>query len=310
MSVMNISTLLLTECDRRHIFTDQSVEHKGRLFMSYTFTPGRTAIVTGAARGQGRAHAVKLASCGVDVAVLDICAPVETVPYKASTPEDLEETVRLIEKEGAKALPFVVDVRDLPGMQSAAESVVDQWGRIDFLVANAGILSYGKTHELTSEQWHATIDVHLTGVWHALKAVLPTMIDAGFGRVVGTTSGTIRNTGQNIPHYAAAKAGILSLMKSVAIEYGHQGITANSISPSNVNTDMIMNDAVFKLFCPELENPTLEDVRPRMASIHVTGIDFLEPSDVSEGVAFLLSEEGRFITGIELPMTYGRTGGL
>src|ERR1700742_4986734 len=109
--------------------------------MGYTFTHGRTALVTGAARGQGRAHAVTPASHGVDVAVLDICAPVETVPYKASSRDDLEETVRLIEKEGARALPFVVDVRDLEGMQAAANAVVDEWGHIDFLVANAGILN-------------------------------------------------------------------------------------------------------------------------------------------------------------------------
>lgn len=278
--------------------------------MGYTFTAGRTAIVTGAARGQGRAHAVKLASCGVDVAVLDICAPVETVPYKGSTREDLEETVRLIEKEGARALPFQVDVRDHDGVAAAAKSVVDEWGRIDYLVANAGILSMALTHEITVEEWDAMIGVHLTGVFNALQAVLPTMIEAEFGRIVATTSGTIRNTGRNVAHYAAAKAGILSLMKSVAFEYGNIGITANSISPSNVGTDMILNEAVYKIFAPDMVDPQLEDVRSRFASVHVTGIDYVQPGDISEGVAFLLSEEGRFMTGVELPMTTGRVGGL
>jgi SDR family mycofactocin-dependent oxidoreductase len=278
--------------------------------MGYTFTPGRTAVITGAARGQGRAHAVKLASCGVDVALLDICAQVETVPYDGATPEDLEETVRLVEKEGVKALPFQVDVRDGAGVKAAVDSVLGEWGRVDFLVANAGILSYGKVHELSDQEWDATVRTHLYGAFNAVRAVLPSMMEAGFGRIVGTTSGTIRNTGQNISHYAAGKAGILSLMRSVAIEYGAMGITANTISPSNVNSDMIMNDVTFKIFAPDIENPGLEDVRDRMASIHVTGIDFMEPSDVSEGVAFLLSEEARFITGIELPMTFGRTGGL
>ncbi|MFG1921765.1 mycofactocin-coupled SDR family oxidoreductase [Cryptosporangium sp. NPDC048952] len=276
-----------------------------------TFGTDRVAFVTGAARGQGRSHAVMLAKQGVSIVAVDICAPVETVPYKASTKQDLDTTVGLIKAEGVDAIGIIADVRDLEAMKSAAAQGLEHFGRIDYLVANAGILSLaGKVHEFDAETWQTMIDVNLTGVFNAARAVLPAMLDAGFGRIVATTSGTVRHTGMHVAHYAAAKAGVLSVIKSVAIEYADKNIRANTVSPSNVGTDMILNDAVYRLYYPDKANPTLEDVMPRFASIHATGNAYVEPVDISYAVAYLLSDQSQWITGIELPVLAGRTGGF
>ncbi|WP_344416707.1 mycofactocin-coupled SDR family oxidoreductase [Pseudonocardia ailaonensis] len=279
--------------------------------MSLTFAPGRVAFVTGGARGQGRAHAVALAEHGVRVALVDVCEGFETVPYKHSTKEDLAETVRLIEEAGSEALPFVADVRNFDALKTAADETAARFGTIDYLVANAGIWSMGgKTDEIPEATWQEMIDVNLTGVWHAMKATLPHMLAQGFGRIVATTSGTVRHTGMHVAHYAAAKAGVYSLVKSVAIEYADRGITANSISPSNVGTDMILNDYLYRVYAPDLENPTLEDIEPRFAGIHATGIGYIQPADVAKSVVFLLSDESRYTTGEEFPILFGRQGGV
>ena len=279
--------------------------------MSYTFAADRVALVTGAARGQGRAHAVSLARHGVKVSLLDICGSVDTVPYAAATREDLAETVALARAAGGEAIEAVVDVRDLSGLTNVAEQTVAAFGKIDFLVANAGIWSYaGHTHELSPEHWQTMIDVNLTGVWNCAKVVLPYMLQNNFGRIVATTSGTIQHTGENVAHYAAAKAGVLSLMKSVAVEYGKQGITASTVSPTNVATDMILHQTLYDVYCPDLENPTQAQAIERFYSIHAMDVAYIEPQDVADAVVFLLAEESKYITGIELPVLAGRVGGL
>jgi NAD(P)-dependent dehydrogenase (short-subunit alcohol dehydrogenase family) len=174
---------------------------------------GRVAFVTGAARGQGRAYAVRLAREGADIVVSDICAPVsDTVPYDAATPEDLAETVRLVEAEGRKVLARQVDIRDDAAVQALVADAVEQFGRLDILVANAGVLSWGRLWELTDEQWNSVIDVNLTGTWRTLRAVIPAMIEAGNGGsiIIVSSAGGLKATPGN-GHYAASKHGLTSL---------------------------------------------------------------------------------------------------
>lgn len=278
--------------------------------MELTFE-GSVAFVTGAARGQGRSHALSLANSGVSVVLVDLCESLPTVPYSLSTRDDLEETAALIKAAGVDVLPIVADVRRLNSMEAAVEQAVATFGRIDYLVANAGIWSNGgSTQTIPKSTWDEMIDVNLTGVWHSLKAVVPHMVKAKRGRIVATCSSVVRHTDPNTAHYSAAKSGVFSLVKSVAIEQAHLGITANAVSPSNVGTDMILNDEIYGLYRPDLDKPTFEDAQSAYASVHAMGIPFIQPNDVSNAVSFLLSDQSKFITGIELPVTFGRTGGI
>ncbi len=199
------------------------------------------AFVTGAARGQGRAHAVRLAREGADVIVSDICASVsDTIPYPGTTPpEDLNETVRLVEAEGRKVLGREVDVRDDAAVRQLVADGVEQFGRLDILVANAGVLSWGgRLWELTDEQWNTVIDTNLTGTWRTLRAVVPAMIEAGNGGSIIVVSSSAGGEGHppGNSHYAASKHGLTALTNSLALEAGEYGIRVNSIHPYSVAT--------------------------------------------------------------------------
>ena len=194
---------------------------------------GRVAFVTGAARGQGRAYAVRLAQEGADVIISDICASVsQTIPYPGATPDDLAETVRLIEAEGRKVLARQVDIRDDAAVRTLVADGVEQFGRLDVLVANAGVLSWGRLWELTDEQWNSVIDVNLTGTWRTLRAVIPAMIEAGNGGsiIIVSSSGGLKATPGN-GHYAASKHGLTAMTNTLALELGEYSIRVNSIHP-------------------------------------------------------------------------------
>jgi SDR family mycofactocin-dependent oxidoreductase len=194
---------------------------------------GRVAFVTGAARGQGRAYAVRLAQEGADVIISDICAPVsQTIPYPGATPDDLAETVRLIEAEGRKVLARQVDIRDDAAVRTLVADGIEQFGRLDILVANAGVLSWGRLWELSDEQWNSVIDVNLTGTWRTLRAVIPAMIEAGNGGsiIIVSSAGGLKATPGN-GHYAASKHGLTSLTNTLALELGEYSIRVNSIHP-------------------------------------------------------------------------------
>ena len=211
-----------------------------------TALQGRVAFVTGAARGQGRAYAVRLAREGADVVVSDICAPVsDSIPYAAATPEDLAETVRMVEAEGRTALSRVLDIRDDAAVTALVADTIERFGRLDVLVANAGVLSWGRVWELSDEQWNAVIDTNLTGTWRTLRAVIPAMIEAGSGGsiIIVSSSAGIRATPGN-GHYAASKHGLTSLTNTLAIELGEYSIRVNSIHPYSIATPMIENDAM------------------------------------------------------------------
>lgn len=268
---------------------------------------GKVALVTGAARGQGRSHALALAEAGADVIALDICAPVETVEYRSATQAELDETVAEVEKLDRRIVAQRADVRDLAALQSAVEEGASQLGRLDIVVANAGIFTSGAVHEMSEEQWQTTIDVNLTGVWKTVRASVPRLIEQGEGGSVVLISSTagLRGFGY-VSHYVAAKHGVTGLTRSMANELGRHSIRVNSIHPTSVLTDMIDHPGMWKLFCPHLESPTREDFR-KVAESRTNGlpIPWVEPRDISNAVVWLASDASRYVTGVALPIDAG-----
>ena len=271
---------------------------------------GRVAFVTGAARGQGRAHAVRLAREGADVIVSDICAPVsDTIPYPGTTPEELAETVRQVEAEGRKVLAREVDTRDDAALRQLVADGVEQFGRLDVLVANAGVLSWGRLWELTDEQWNTVIDTNLTGTWRTLRAVVPAMIDAGNGGsiiVVSSSAGVKATPGNS--HYAASKHGLTALTNSLALEAGQYGIRVNSIHPYSVATPMTENDAMMAVFAA---HPSYLHAFAPMPYLPVgqsaTGkrSDFMSVEEVADVVAWLAGDNSATLSGSQISVDRG-----
>lgn len=266
---------------------------------------GRVAFVTGAARGQGRAYAVRLAREGADVVVSDICAAVSgSVPYAAATPDDLAETVRLVEAEGRTALARVLDIRDDGPLKALVAETIERFGRLDVLVANAGVLSWGRLWELSDEQWNAVIDTNLTGTWRTLRAVIPAMIQAGNGGsiIVVSSSAGLRATPGN-GHYAASKHGLTSLTNTLAIELGEYSIRVNSIHPYSIATPMIENDAMLGVlrkhpsylhsFAPMPYQP------PNAGGAGDRGV-FMSPEEAAEVVVWLAGDASGVISGSQI----------
>jgi (+)-trans-carveol dehydrogenase len=269
---------------------------------------GRVAVVTGAARGMGRSHAIRLAEEGADIIVLDICRQVDTNPVPMPTRADLDETVRLVTRTGRRVLAFETDVRDLEAVERAFAAGVAELGRLDIVCANAGIGGFMTVREMTAREWQDTIDVNLTGVWNTAKAAVPYLVDGGRGGCLVFTSSTAGiRAGAHIAHYAAAKHGVLGLMKSLAHELGPYSVRVNAVCPSMVATPMILNKGVYKLFRPDLEDPDVEDARAGFAREHILPIPWLEPADVSNAIVFLVSDDARYITGVALPIDAGYT---
>lgn len=257
---------------------------------------GQVAFITGGARGQGRSHAVTLASAGADIVIIDNLEDNPSLPVPMATQEDMDETRRMVEEHDRRCLTIKADVRDLNQVIAAADQAIAEFGKIDILLANAGIMSYAQISEMTSEVWQETMDVNLTGVFNAFRAVLPHMIKAGYGRVVATASGGAKIGFSNVGHYCASKWGVVGLVKSAALEVAQHGITVNAICPTNVNSGMIRNDYVERLFLPGIENPS-EDQIEKAYVINPMGVPWLEPSDVSHVVRFIVNPATRYTTG-------------
>ena len=258
---------------------------------------GRVAMVTGGARGQGRVHALSLAARGCDVAVCDIVAPMDTVPYDLASPSDLAETARLVEEQGRKCLTAVTDVRDSGQVGQAVETVMATFGRLDILVANAGICSFAPVAELTDGAWDEMVATNLSGVFKSVRAVVPHMVQARSGRIVATSSMGGRMGMPNLAHYDAAKWGVIGLIKSVALELAPHGVTANVVCPATVDTAMAHNPAMYGLFCPDLVDPGRDEVRPAYERMNPMRVPWLDPRDVADAVAFLVSDGARHISG-------------
>jgi SDR family mycofactocin-dependent oxidoreductase len=267
---------------------------------------GKVALVTGAARGQGRSHAIRLAEEGADIIAIDICAQIRSVPYAMSTDADLAETAKLVEALDRRIVTAKVDVRDLAQVSRAVEEGTALLGPVDIVVANAGIMTICRTWEMSPELWQDMLDVNLTGVYNAARAVIPAMVERGAGGVIIMTSSAMGiRTMPNLVHYAAAKTGVVGMMKSLAQELGPYNIRVNTIHPSSVDTDMLQNQVVYDLCRPDLEHPSREDFAAGFVSQHLLPQPWVSPRDISNAVLFLASDEGKYVTAQQLKVDLG-----
>ena len=267
---------------------------------------GKVAFITGAARGQGRSHAIRLAQEGADIIAVDLEGQVDSVPYAMSTPDDMLETVKQVEALDRRIVATKADVRDFDALKSALDDGVAQLGRLDIVSANAGIFSAGTAVEITETGWRDMIDINLTGVWHTAKAAIPQLKAGGRGGSIILTSSTAGLKGtQNVAHYVSAKHGVVGLMRALALELAPHSIRVNSVHPTQVNTDMIQNEAMYKLFAPDIENPRREDFASRSAQMMALPTPWVEAIDISNALLFLASDEARYITGVTLPVDAG-----
>ena len=269
---------------------------------------GKVAFITGAARGQGRAHAVRLAQEGADIIAVDVCKRIssnEDIP--AASPEHLAETTDLVKNLGRRIVAEEVDVRDYDALKQVVDSGVEQLGRLDIVVANAGIGNGGATLDKTSEaDWTDMIDVNLAGVWKTVKVAVPHLLEGGRGgSIILTSSVGGLKAYPHTGHYIAAKHGVIGLMRTFAVELGQHNIRVNAVCPTNVNTPLFMNEGTMKLFRPDLENPGPDDLAVAAQFMHVLPVGWVEPEDVANAVLFLASDESRYITGLPVTIDAG-----
>ncbi|GFG96138.1 mycofactocin-coupled SDR family oxidoreductase [Mycobacterium timonense] len=269
---------------------------------------GKVALVTGAARGIGRAQAVRFAQEGADIVALDVCGPVDTVAIPPSTPADLDTTAALVSEAGGRAHTEIVDVRDLAGMQAATDRGAERFGGLDVVCATAGITSRGMAVELDENAWRTMLDINLTGVWHTCRAGAPHLIARGAGAMILTSSIAGLRGLVGVAHYTAAKHGVVGLMRSLANELAPHHVRVNCINPTNVDTPMIQNDIVSSAFRPDLDRPpTRTEFADAARSMNMLAVPWIDPVDVANAALFLASDEARYITAITLPVDAGAT---
>jgi SDR family mycofactocin-dependent oxidoreductase len=264
----------------------------------------RVAIVTGAARGQGRSHALALAREGATIVALDVPASMKSPAYPLGSREDLDETVRLITEIGAVGVAEAADVRDAAAVAGVVDRCVERFGRVDILVANAGIVGNSAFWDITDEAWDEMVATNLSGVFYCFRSVLGPMRERGYGRIVVTSSMGGRAGIPNLSHYAATKWGVIGLAKSLALEVATEGITVNVVCPSTVGTTMVLNENTYRLFAPELADPTVDDVAPRFQSLNPIPQPWLVPEDVSRAVLHFVTDPG-VMTGAVIEIALG-----
>jgi SDR family mycofactocin-dependent oxidoreductase len=263
---------------------------------------GKVAFITGVARGQGRSHALRLAREGVAIIGVDICQDIPSMEYPNSSLSDLEETVRLVEAEGGRILAEVGDVRDQSALQKVVDAGLAEFGRIDIVLANAGIVRFHEDDPAT--EWKDIIDVNLTGVWNTCRATIPALINGGRGGSIVITSSTTGIKGTGTPNagvqaYTAAKRGLVALMQVFALELAPHSIRVNTIHPTGVASGMTQNDAIERLIS-EGDSPWMEAMMT-----NALPVDSLEPKDVSDAIAWLVSDGAKYVTGVQLPVDAG-----
>ena len=267
---------------------------------------GKVAFITGAARGQGRSHAVKLAEEGADIIAVDAFKDIDTVTYPMATEEDMLETIREVEATGRRIYFSHADVRDFESLRIALDAGVEKFGHVDIVSANAGILSFGAVDELSEETWAQMIDINLSGVWRTAKAAIPHLIKQGTGgSIILTSSVAGLRAYAGVGHYVSAKHGVVGLMKTLAQELAKHHVRVNTVNPTQVDTPMVQHPDMYKLFSPDLENPTKEDFAQASGESILYPIPWVESIDVSNAVLFLASDESRYITGVALPIDGG-----
>jgi (+)-trans-carveol dehydrogenase len=267
---------------------------------------GKVAFITGAARGQGRSHAVRLAEEGADIIAIDLCAQIDTVHYQMASQQDLDQTVEAVKAVGGRIVASAADVRDYEAVKAAVDAGVGHFGRLDIVCANAGIVGYSRGHEIPAKDWRDVIDTNLTGAWHTAKAAIPHMIEGGHGgSIIITSSASGIHAYENLAHYVTSKHGQVGLMRTLALELGKHYIRVNTIHPCAVNTDMIHNRSTYEVSVPDVDQPTADDLAERFRLMQAIPIPWVEAIDISNAVLFLASDESRYITGITLPVDAG-----
>lgn len=266
---------------------------------------GQVALITGAARGMGRSHALALAAEGVDVALLDMCRDLPTVAYPLGSAADLEETARLVRGAGRRAWTFQADVRDFEAVSQAVDAVIDAAGRLDIVVANAGISAGDAVQVADAAVWKDVIETNLTGTFHAFRASAPHMAGARRGRMVAISSMMGRAPTGGMGAYAASKWGVIGLVKSSAQDLARFGVTVNAVAPGNVDTPMVRNEFLYRKVRPDLDNPTFDDAKAFIGMLHVQPDPVLAPEEISAAVMFLCSEDARHITGAVIDVSAG-----
>jgi len=259
---------------------------------------GKVALISGAARGQGRSHAVRLAQEGADIIAFDVCKQLPTVGYPMATPEDLKETAKQVEDLDRRIIAREADVRDAAAVRALVEEGVSELGRLDIVSANAGIATFApNAWSIEEDAWEEMLAVNLTGVWKTLKAAIPAMIDAGNGGSIVITSSTAGIKGMaGIAHYDSSKHGVVGLMRTLAIELAPHSIRVNTVHPTGVNTPMVVNEYMAQFLDEEGGGANIENLLP---------VELVEAVDISNAVLWLASDEARYVTGTCLPVDAG-----
>jgi SDR family mycofactocin-dependent oxidoreductase len=266
---------------------------------------GKVAYITGAARGQGRSHAVRLAQEGADIIAVDVCRDIDTVPYPGASEDDLDDTVKVVQGTGRRILAATADVRDLASLQAVARDGLEKFGHIDIVVANAGISSYASAFELDDRAWQNVIDINLTGQWKTAAAVVPAMLTRDLGGsviLVSSVAGLIAYP--NMAHYVAAKHGVTGLMRALAVELAPHQIRVNSIHPGTVDTPMIPDETAWRRFTGD-DAASLDEAPAVMSAMNALPVRMLESTDISNAVLYLASDESRYVTGTTMVVDAG-----
>jgi SDR family mycofactocin-dependent oxidoreductase len=267
---------------------------------------GKVAFITGAARGQGRSHAVRLAEEGADIIAIDLCDEVGSAPYEMGTWEELEETAAAVEGLDRRIHFQRADVRSPAELNDAVAEGVAALGRLDIVAANAGIWSHAPLMEMSDEMYNDMIDVNQHGVYNTCRAAVPQLIEQGDGGSIVITSSTAGRKGfNNHVHYSSAKHAVVGMMRAMANELAPHFIRVNTVHPTSVYTKMNQNPAMWELFAPGVENPTYEDFGQTFTDLNLLPVPWVDPVDISNAVLFLASDEARYITGIQLPVDAG-----
>ena len=269
----------------------------------------KVAFITGAARGQGRAHAVRLAGEGAHIVAIDLCEQIESNPYPLATDEDLAETGRLVESAGRSCVAVKADVREPAQLRAAVEQGFDRLGRLDIVVANAGILPSGAGKSVSA--FIDAVQVDFVGVLNTVEAALPHLPDGASIIITGSTAALMPNTTDNPAMgpggagYSFAKQAIVPLVEQLALHLSSRFIRVNAVHPTNCNTHLLHHDNLYQLFRPDLDNPTREDVEPAFTMFQAMPIPYIEPEDMANLVLFLASDDSRYITGHQIRVDAG-----
>lgn len=267
----------------------------------------KVVMITGAARGQGRSHALHMAAEGADIIALDICADIASNPNHLATDSDLAETGRLVEAAGRRVITAKVDVRDRSQLAAALGSAVAEFGGLDVIVANAGISAFGPT--VPVQGFVDAFDVDFVGVVNTVSVGLPHLKPGASivvtGSIAALASQVTRSDGLGLQGpgaagYGLAKSMLCDYTKSLALVLGEQRIRVNAVHPTNVDTDMLHIDSIYRAFRPDLENPTRSDAEVGFTFIHAIPVPYVDPADISHAVVYLASDESRYVTGQQL----------